>query len=179
MPEGVVCDPTDTGTLRPNAKPLQRKGSHFIPMKCPDFGFEINLPHHSSPDDPITLFTLYYTPEIIQSIVQHTNNYIRKPQDPTKPRARALAWYPTCVSEMYTYFAIRVYMSYVPLAEISDYWAYTKGKHEVAELMTKDRFIELRMRYRVGLQDTDIFARVVFGFLFQNPIIIKRFYTNN
>ena len=43
----------------------------------------------TSPDDPITLFTLYYTPEIIESIVLHTNNVQRKAQDPSKADARA------------------------------------------------------------------------------------------
>jgi hypothetical protein len=28
-----------------------------------------------SPDNPITLFTLYYTPEIIELIVKKTNKY--------------------------------------------------------------------------------------------------------
>ena len=60
--------------LSPNAPPLQEKGDKFIPLKCPDFEAEITLPMNVSPDDSITLFTLYYTPEIIDQIVRHTNN---------------------------------------------------------------------------------------------------------
>jgi hypothetical protein len=75
MSEDTVFDPTDKGTLRPNAKPLRKKGNAFKPMQLPDFGWEITLPEHTLPDDPITLFTIYYTPEIIDMIVEKTNEY--------------------------------------------------------------------------------------------------------
>jgi hypothetical protein len=38
MPEDTVFDYTDKGTLRPNAKSLQKKGDTFQPMQLPDFG---------------------------------------------------------------------------------------------------------------------------------------------
>jgi hypothetical protein len=69
MSEGTVPDPTDRGTQRPNAPSLQSKGDNFIPIDCPDFEFKITLPINVSADDPITLFTLYYTPKIIELIV--------------------------------------------------------------------------------------------------------------
>jgi hypothetical protein len=81
MPEETVFDPIDKGTLRPNAQPLRVKGDAFYPIELPDFGYEIALLENTSPDDPITLFTMYYTPEIIDIIVEKTNNYLREPQD--------------------------------------------------------------------------------------------------
>jgi hypothetical protein len=69
MAEGTEFDPTNTGTLRPNAKPLEKRGTRFQPMECPDFDFEICLPAATSPDDPFALFSLYYTPKIMESIV--------------------------------------------------------------------------------------------------------------
>ena len=139
MPEGTVPDPTDRGTQRPNAPPLQSKGDKFIPMDV-------------SADDPITLFTLYYTPKIIESIVQHMNNTIRTAQDPSQPRARANAWYPTCTKEIYLFLAIRIYMMLFPMDEISDYWNSNKlfPQHEITKLMARDRCQELHMRYRVA-----------------------------
>jgi hypothetical protein len=38
MPEDTVFDLTDKGTLRPNAKPLRKKGDVFKPLNLPDFG---------------------------------------------------------------------------------------------------------------------------------------------
>ena len=89
MPEDTIFDSTDKGTLRPNAKPLRAKGDVFKPMKLPNFAWEITLPENTSPDDPTTLFTMYYTPEIINTIVKKTNNYLREPTDDSCLRARA------------------------------------------------------------------------------------------
>lgn len=152
MPEGTEPDPTDRGTQRPNLRPLPRKGDRFIPMKCPNFEMEITLPPDTSPDDPISLFTLYYSPEIIESIVRYTNNVRRKPQDPSQSHARANAWYPTCTEELYLYFAIRVYMTEFPLDEIASYWSSNKlyPQHRLMRYMSRDRFQELHMRYRVA-----------------------------
>ncbi len=46
-------------------------------MKLPHFDWEIHLLENTSPDDPITLFTMYYTPEIMDMIVEDTDNYAR------------------------------------------------------------------------------------------------------
>ena len=89
MPESIEFDPTDKGTLRPNVPSLQDHRTKFIPIECPDFELQITLPHHVSSDDLITLFTLYYTKELISSIVRYTNNLPREAQDPTKQKARA------------------------------------------------------------------------------------------
>jgi hypothetical protein len=79
MLEDTMFDSTNKGTLCPNAKPLRAKGDAFYPMKLPTWGWEINLLENASPDDPITLFTIYYTLEIINLIVEKTNNYLREP----------------------------------------------------------------------------------------------------
>lgn len=163
MAESTEFDPTDTGTLRPNAKPLQKKGTQFQPMECPDFDFEIRLPTRTPSNDPFALFTLYYTPELLQSIVTYTNSYIREPRDPSKPKSRALQWYPTCVQEIYVFFAIRIYMTIYPLNKIEDYWdtRLDTPYHHFTKFMARDRFQELRMRYRTASPEIkDIYKRV-------------------
>jgi len=95
MAELTVFDSTDKGTLRPDEEPLESTGDKFVPMKLPHFDWEIHLPENVSPDDPITLFTMYYTPEIMDMIVQNTNNYIRRPKNDMFPKSRANQWYPT------------------------------------------------------------------------------------
>lgn len=151
MPEDTVFDSTDKGTLRPNAKPLRKKGDAFTPMQLPNWSWEINLPENVSPDDPITLFTMYYTPEIIDLIVKKTNEHRREPQDDSCPRARANQWYPTCCGEIYLYFAIRIYMTLIVCNEISDYWNTKDFSpiHPISSYMSRDRFQELHMRVRL------------------------------
>jgi hypothetical protein len=89
MPGGTRFDTTDEGTLRPNAKPLEKAGNEFKPMKLEEKYFEINIPEHAYPNDPITLWGLYYPLEIIDIIVLHTNERVRNAQDPHKPQSRA------------------------------------------------------------------------------------------
>jgi hypothetical protein len=79
MLEDTVFDSTDKGTLRLNAKPLWTKGDAFYLMKLPDFGWEIILSEYVSSNDLITLFIMYYMPEIINLIVEKMNEYLREP----------------------------------------------------------------------------------------------------
>jgi hypothetical protein len=163
MPNLTVFDSTDKGTLRPDEEPLESTGDKFVPMKLPHFDWEIHLPEDVSPDDPITLFTMYYTPKIMDMIVENTNNYARKSRNELAPRARVKEWYPTCRGELYLYFAIRIYMTLVVLNEISDYWDKTKIMpiHEITKWMARDRFQELHMRVRLaGMAVEGAYAKV-------------------
>lgn len=120
MPASVVPDPTNAGTLRPNEKPLAKKRTHFETMDLPDFDLELHLPKDVSPDDPITLFTQYYTPEIVDRMVEATNAYKREiPLDIVK--SRSSKWYPTTRKELYLFLAFCIYMTIVPMNKISDY----------------------------------------------------------
>jgi hypothetical protein len=120
-------------------------------MQLPDWDWEITLPENASPDNPITLFTMYYTPEIIDLIVEKTNQYLRKPQDDSCPYIRANDWYPMSSGEIYLYLAIRIYMTLYICNEISDYWN-TKDftpDHPITSYMSRNRFQELHMRVRM------------------------------
>jgi hypothetical protein len=171
MPDDTEYDPTDKGTLRPKAKPLTKKGDIFYPMKLPDFHHEIQLPEDVSPDDPITLFTMYYTPRIIDWIVEKTNSYDREFDEDAGPYARGKDWYPTCPGEIYTYFAIRVYMTLYVQNEISDYWDtkdYTPD-HFITKKMRRDRFQELHIRVRLaGSQASGPYQKASFTQLILN-----------
>jgi hypothetical protein len=163
MPESTEFDPTDRGTQRPNVKPLKARGTHFQPMDCPDFDLEIRLPEHASPIDPISIFLLYYPPQIIEMIATYTNSCPREPRDPTQPYSRPKSWYPTCAKEIYTYLAFRIYMTLYPLNQISDYWdiGYITPYHHITQSISRNRFQELHMRYRVGdPKERDIYNRV-------------------
>lgn len=151
MPEDTVFDPTNKGTLRPRTKPIRKKGDSFKPMQLPNQGWEINLPEDVSPDDPITLFTMYYTPEIIELIVQKTNNFERNSRDPQRPYSRANKQYPTCSNKIYLYFAIRVYMTLVVCNKIADYWNTKEYMpiHPISSYISRDRFQELYIRVRI------------------------------
>jgi hypothetical protein len=108
-----------------------------------------------SADDPITLFTMYYPPKIMDLIIEKINEYHREPKDDSCPRARAIEWYLTCRGELYIYFIIRIYMTLYVCNEITDYWDtrnFTPA-HPITKEMSRDRFQELHMRVRLTGKD--------------------------
>jgi hypothetical protein len=89
MQKDTEFDPTNRGTLRPNEDLLRKTGDIFKPMQIPFWDHEITLLENVSPDNPITLFDMYYTPKIINLIVEKTNEYLRTPKDDSLSRSRA------------------------------------------------------------------------------------------
>jgi hypothetical protein len=89
MLKDTIFDFTNRGTLRPNEDSLRKKGDTFKFMQLPDFAWEIMLLENVFPNDLITLFAMYYTPKIIDLIVEKTNEYRQEPRDDSCPRARA------------------------------------------------------------------------------------------
>jgi hypothetical protein len=69
MPKDTITNPTDPGTRRPKAQPLKAKGNTFIFIKLLDFETEIYLLDNTFPDNPITLFIIYYSLEIVKQII--------------------------------------------------------------------------------------------------------------
>ena len=69
MPKDTMFNSTNQGTLRPNTKPLRKKGDTFYPIDLPEFGWEIILLENVSSNDPIILLTMYYTLEIMDIMV--------------------------------------------------------------------------------------------------------------
>ena len=91
-------------------------------MKLDEFDFEIYLLENCSPEDLITLFMQYYTPNIVNTIVLTTNSYeIALLIDKDKPNSRVKDQFNTCRSEIYLYLAFCIYMTIYPLNCISDY----------------------------------------------------------
>ena len=138
-------------------------------MQLSNWDWEINLPNNVSPDDLITLFTLYYTPEIVDLIVEKTNSYLREPQDDSCPRVRAKKWYPTSRGKIYIYFVIRIYMTLYIDNEIANYWNI-RGfvpLHPIISYISRDRFQELYIRMRFhGNQEQGQYEKVTPIFLF-------------
>ena len=85
---------------------------------------------------------MYYTPEIMDIIVENTNNYARRPRNDMLLESRINQWYPTCHKELYLYFAIRIYIILHVLNEIFNYWDISKNTltHDFTDLIPRNRF---------------------------------------
>ena len=69
----VVADSTDSGMLQLNLEPEPTTGDHFEPQFCPEFNPTIILPPDVERDDPFGIWSLFFTLEIMDTIVQATN----------------------------------------------------------------------------------------------------------
>ena len=160
MPKDTIEDPTNNGTLHPNKKPISKVGSGFEPMNIEDRDIEITLPEGVDIERPFSLFELYYTDSVIDSMVDAINHYNRDVGE--GPWARGREWYPTTPREIWLYLAIRIYMTCHGENEMKDYWSTSLDDpiHPITKYLAKDRFLELHVRYRVGDDDDTIYTRV-------------------
>ena len=119
--QDVIPDPTDSGTLRPDLPPTSKTGTKFEPMEYPEFDSKINLPPHIKPRDAFSIFTLFFSRDQLQIIVENTNKNqlssaergqldVRTRNRPQDRQARgglyARKWTDTTVDELYIYLGI-------------------------------------------------------------------------
>lgn len=162
MANRTEFDPIDKGTLRPVEPAIQSVGDAFKPLHVLDRPTYIILPDDVYPTNPFSLFNLYYTIEIMDYIVNITNEYDRAVSKTPEGRARGIDWHPTNRQEMYIFLSIRIYMTLHVENEIKDYWNTLKMApiHPITKYMPRARFEELHIRYRVGDDDTTTYTRV-------------------
>lgn len=170
MPKDTEFDPTEMGTLRPNEPAKKVAGQQFQPMNIDERPTHIILPDEVTPFHPYTLFELYYSDKMIESMVQSTNNYKREVGESKCPRGND--WYNTCLQEIYLYLAIRIYMTLHEENEINDYWKEgdLKPIHPCADWLSVDRFNELHIRYEIGDNNSILYTRVCKNFPFFPPL---------
>jgi hypothetical protein len=68
-PKGTVSDSTDPGTLRPDIAPETSTSDHFEPLIYPDFDHRTNLPPNLRPDDVFGIWSLFFTKELLETLV--------------------------------------------------------------------------------------------------------------
>jgi hypothetical protein len=118
----AVGDPTDPkGTLRPNLPPEPATGVKFQPLKCSSFDHQINLPPSIDSHDAFSIWSLFFTTEQLQIIVDNTNKHQPAPAEARGPHARK--WTNISVAELYAYLAILITMGLHPENDIKNYWS--------------------------------------------------------
>lgn len=126
---------------------------HFDPLPihndCPDG--QPNLPPGFDDSDTRKLFGLFFTDELMDLLIYHTNaNAARAKSNPQKrslrKTARIYLWKDTSRPEMYAYFGVLIYMGLHKEPAIVDYWK--KGdeynpQHPIGQYISKDRFLAI------------------------------------
>ena len=155
--KGTRPDPMDTGTLRPDLPPLEKPGTQFEPLECPQFDRKINLPPNITPSNTLGIFSLFFLLPIVQTIVRNTNkNHERIPR-PIQKHARAQDWVDTTVQEIYIYLGILIYMSIYKEPEFEGYWHIGPLSlyHPILDWISRNRFEALYCRFRISDPDKD------------------------
>ena len=111
-----------------------------------------NLPPKVDTHDPFKLFSLFFTEDIMDKLVEWTNKHaeLYPPDEETEhPRL----WQPTCRQELYAYFGVLIHMGITIESSIEDYWKdlNTHGtEHIVKKYMGAVRFQQLDQHFRAS-----------------------------
>ncbi|XP_026085392.1 piggyBac transposable element-derived protein 4-like [Carassius auratus] len=89
----------------------------FVPKRNP--GAQIVMDRMYS---PLQLFQLFFSTSVVKTIVKNTNSYAKMRTEAGKK----FSWVPLTAKELYSYFAIVIYMGLLSTKTISDYWSGKK-----------------------------------------------------
>ncbi|RFU33083.1 hypothetical protein B7463_g3217, partial [Scytalidium lignicola] len=154
-PTNAVPDSTDLGTLRPNFEPVVEVGETFTPLICPEFNHKINLPPNIKPNDPLGIFTLFFSRPVVKELVENTNKSYQEALGKGTVKESYPKWAPLTVEELYLYLGIRVYMSLTVLKQLKYYWNTDPEKHcglhyAITSRMSRRRFEAITRWFRVA-----------------------------
>ncbi len=119
----VVPDSTDLGTDRSNLRPITLIDDRFESIQISPNVSWINIPSDISLLDAASLWGLYFSSEILQTIAKHINVYVNETHRWGKERdSKVRSFSDTDELELKTYFEIRIYMSLRREPRVPDYW---------------------------------------------------------
>nr|XP_033323310.1 piggyBac transposable element-derived protein 4-like [Megalopta genalis] len=98
-------------------------------------------------DDPVELYKLFFTDEILEMVVEETNRYAvqRISNIASGSRRHQQAWKPVTKREMSTFIGILLIVGVVRLPEIRLYWSKKEmyGNARIKKAMKRDRFMSI------------------------------------
>ena len=114
-------------------------------------GLAVNVPN-----DPADLFSLFFTPEIVHSIVEETNRYAAQC---LAAAGKSTTW-TTDEQEIRAYFGFYILMGMVKEPKIRDYWSNDPTFHysPIADRISRNRFEEIS-RYLHFVDNQNLPAR--------------------
>ena len=105
------------------------------------------------PQSPSEIFELFFTPAIMQDIVNESNRYAKQMMGDDKYQE----WTPMTVPELKAYFGFCILMGITKLPAIDDYWKKDPLLHydPIASRITRERFRDIR-RYLHFVDNTTL-----------------------
>jgi len=119
------------------------------------------VPQGTDRGDPLALFRLFFTDEMLDKMAGWTNAYAEAHpvSEEEAPKGRARPWKPTCRQELYAYFGVVIHMGITIEPAVEDYWGpIEKGAaHKVTEYISRNRFEQLERYIRCSPMPEDGF----------------------
>ena len=130
-----------------------------FPIDTPYTDGAPNLPLHVDPTDPLALFRLIWTDDLLKELAAHTNEYARlhpyrEYKDKNRKVTRPRKWKPTSPRELLTFLAVTIHMGLSPERDIEEYWTTTRKKgvdhFTVRENMSKNRWQQIDSKLHIS-----------------------------
>jgi hypothetical protein len=118
----------------------------FTPIEIDDYldPGEPSIPSSLDRHNPLAVFKLFFTEEIIDKMVEWINKYIATHFIPKEKalKGRPRKWKPISKLELYAYFGVVIYMGIIIELAVEDYWGPIKkgAAYKVTDYILKDRF---------------------------------------
>ena len=118
----------------------------FSPLLIDDYydPGEAAVPSSIDRHDPMALFSLFFTDEILDKMAGWTNAFVEAHSVSEKdiPRGKQRPWLPTYRQELYVYFGVIIYMGITIELVVEDYLGPIKkgAAYKVGDYMSKNRF---------------------------------------
>lgn len=111
--------------------------------------------------DPIALFGLFFTDEMLDKMASWTNAFAEAHSvlEKDAPRGKQRPWLPTCRQELYAYFGVVIHMGITIEPAVDDYWGPIErgAAHKVGDYISKNRFEQLERYIRWSSMPKDGF----------------------
>ena len=122
-PKGSPPEPWPLPTYTPlRIKKTRTHGQGYLPNTIPS-------------DDPYAIFSLFFSYEVIQTLVQHTNEYALMNPGPESSDSRM--WFPTTVKEFQAWLGASIWMGLHAESSIPEFWNTDPLKGPIHEQVFK------------------------------------------
>ena len=117
----------------PPLKPWSLLDFNPLPIDLPYIDSAPNLPPYIDPTNPLALFRLIWTDDLLEELVVYTNEYTKLyPYQEYKDKSRKVwspcKWKPTTARELLIYLAVTIYIELSPESDIEEYWTKTRRR---------------------------------------------------
>ena len=154
MASEVVGDTTDPkGTLRPNLPPEPAPGKKFVPLYCPSFHHQKNIPLNTS--SFLDFWHLFITKDDIELMVDNTNAraYKREKDQWEKGFKYPRKWKEVFIGDIYIFLGIWILMSIHPESQIEHYWSKGPGMArypDITSAMSCNRWEDISRNFHIS-----------------------------